>query len=420
MIKYFFLKNYLLCLINFKCMKKIFYLLVVFISVLVSCSKDDSDSTSDSFTNLVVNTKTPIFNSSTNSYSAGGNLSVALQNNNFEYEFGVCYSESPNPNVTNSNTISGYLNNTNFDCTINDLQLGVTYYIKAYVRKTETNEIKYGNEVVFVQPLNLTTNIVKNISLTGFSVTVNVGSDLSNNSERGVCYSTSPNPTISNSRLYDSTTGSGDYTISVDGTLGVSPFYYVSVNTTYYLRSYIYLNGIYYYGNQVTFKSCGYVGGSGGYVFYDKGEITNGWRYLEASTTKLNDPNSTNFKWSNTSTFMSGISQEIGAGLDNSTLIRNSNNFTNIAATMCVFNSNNNVNDWFLPSSKELKELYKLKIAGLVFNPASGPNSFYNKNVLSSSQRDATTCYGINFDNGNEVILGKTEQLYSGWQVRRF
>ena len=124
MIKYFFLKNYLLCLINFKCMKKIFYLLVVFISVLVSCSKDDSDSTSDSFTNLVVNTKTPIFNSSTNSYSAGGNLSVALQNNNFEYEFGVCYSESPNPNVTNSNTISGYLNNTNFDCTINDIQLG--------------------------------------------------------------------------------------------------------------------------------------------------------------------------------------------------------------------------------------------------------------------------------------------------------
>ena len=64
-------------------MKKIFYFFVVFAVALVSCSKDDSDSASDSFENLVVNTKTPIFNSSTNSYSAGGNLSVALQNDNF-------------------------------------------------------------------------------------------------------------------------------------------------------------------------------------------------------------------------------------------------------------------------------------------------------------------------------------------------
>ena len=401
-------------------MKKIFYFFVVFAVALVSCSKDDSDSASDSFENLVVNTKTPIFNSSTNSYSAGGNLSVALQNNNFEYEFGVCYSESPNPNVINSNTVSGYLNNTNFDCLINDIDLGVTYYIKAYVRKLQTNEIKYGNEITFIQPLNLTTNIVKNISLTGFSVTVNVGSDLSNNSERGVCYSTSPNPTVSNERLDDPTNGSGNFTIAVDGVQTFSPSYYVDRNTTYYLRSFVYLNGRYYYGNEVSFKTCGYVGGSGGYVFYDKGETTNGWRYLEASTTKLNDPNSTNFKWSNTSTFMSGISQEIGTGLDNSTLIRNSNNFTNIAATMCIFVSNNSVNDWFLPSIKELKELYKLKIAGLVFNPASGPNSYYNKNVLSSSQRDNTTCYGVNFENGSEVIMTKTDQLYSGWQVRRF
>ena len=387
---------------------------------MVSCSKEDSDSTSDSFENLVVSTKTPIFNALTNSLSTGGNLSVTLQNNNFEYEFGVCYSEIPNPNINNSNTSYGYFNNTNFDSTIYDIELGTTYYIKAYVRKTETNEVKYGNEIAFTQPLNLTTNIVKNISLTGFSVTVNVGNDLSSNSERGVCYSTSPNPTISNSSIDDATNGSGDFTISVDGTQGVSPFYYVNRNTTYYLKSYIYLNGRYYYGNQVSFKTCGYVGGSGGYVYYDKGETTNGWRYLEASTNKLNDPNSSNFKWSSTATYMSNISQEIGTGLENSTLIRSSNNFTNIAASMCIYVSNNNVNDWFLPSFNELKELYKLKIAGLIFNPASGTNSYYNKNVLSSSQRDNSTCYGVNFDNGNEVILSKTDQLYSGWQVRRF
>ena len=141
-------------------MKKTFYFFIVFAVVLVSCSKDDSDSASNSFENLVVNTKTPIFNSSTNSYSAGGNLSVALQNNNFEYEFGVCYSESPNPNVINSNTVSGYLNNTNFDCLINDIELGEPYVFKtvkgANINDGKAVEIKKSKseDIVFLYDLS--------------------------------------------------------------------------------------------------------------------------------------------------------------------------------------------------------------------------------------------------------------------------
>ncbi len=156
------------------------------------------------------------------------------------------------------------------------------------------------------------------------------------------------------------------------------------------------------------------------FIDFDKGETTNGWRYLEASTAKLYDPNSNNFKWSTSDTFMANMSHEIGTGLENSIQIKNSNNFTNVAAAMCIYLSNNSVNDWFLPSIKELKELYKLKVINLITNPASGPNSFYNKNVISSSQWNIDTCLGINFDDGSQVLLPKTSQLYSGWQVRRF
>lgn len=400
------------------------FLVFLSITILQSCSKDDPSNDgpevpSDPFATVTLNTTQPIFDFNSNQLTLGGTLSNNL-GGNYEYSVGVCYNNSPNPTIFNNiSSASGYTGNSFVSYAYSNFNIGTTYYFRAYIQKNSTGEVKYGNEISFIQNIDLTTSIVKNISLNGFSVDVNVGANLSANYERGICYSTSQNPTVSNQKIQDPTNGSGIFNITVNGITG-SPFYYVNKNTTYYLRSYVNMGGQYYYGNQVSFKTCGYIGGSGGYVFYDKGENTNGWRYLEAAVNKLNDPNSTNFKWSNSSTFMSNISLEIGTGLENSILIKNSNNYTNIAAAMCVYVSNNNVNDWFLPSINELKELYKLKQAGLIFNPSSGTNSYYNKNVLSSSQRDANQCYGINFDNGQEVILGKNEQLYSAWQVRRF
>jgi hypothetical protein len=396
-------------------LKKLLYLLIILFSF--SCSKDDETTppAPKTFSNLVIKTIQPTLESNNLSFNSGGNLSYA----DYSFVAGVCYNKTGNPTINDNVSTLGSTGTQNYFVNVNNIEFGATYYVRAYAQNGSTGEVKYGNELSIVIPSSIATGIVKNISVSGFSVDVNVASNLSSNEERGICYSTSQNPTVFNSSYSDSTNGAGNFTISLDGGI-LSPNYYVSSNTTYYLKSYVKINSTYYYGNQVSFKTPGFIGGSGGYVFFDKGETTNGWRYLEASTVKLNDPSSNNFKWAVSDGFMSNISQEIGTGLENSVQIKSTNNFTNVAAAMSVYLANNNVNDWFLPSIKELKELYKLKSIGLIGSPASGTNSFYNKNVLSSSQLNSTTCYGINFDDGSQVLLAKTSQLYSGWQVRRF
>lgn len=396
-------------------LKKLLYLLIILFSI--SCSKDDETPlpTPKTFSDLVITTIQPTLESNNLSFNTGGNLSFI----DYYIESGVCYNKTGNPTINDNLAYANSSPSQNYFINVSNIEFGATYYVKAYAKNTSTGEVKYGSQLSVVIPSSITTSIVKNISVSGFSVDVNVASNLSSNEERGICYSTSQNPTVFNSSYSDSTNGAGNFTISLDGGI-LSPNYYVSSNTTYYLKSYVRINSTYYYGNQVSFKTPGFIGGSGGYVFFDKGETTNGWRYLEASTVKLNDPSSNNFKWAVSDGFMSNISQEIGTGLENSVQIKSTNNFTNVAAAMSVYLANNNVNDWFLPSIKELKELYKLKSIGLIGSPASGTNSFYNKNVLSSSQLNSTTCYGINFDDGSQVLLAKTSQLYSGWQVRRF
>ncbi|WP_294237485.1 hypothetical protein [Chryseobacterium sp. sg2396] len=391
---------------------------ITFLLLIFSCSNSNDDLNSNNgglgaFNFNAVNiTTTGVFNTSSLTISTGGNASTNIPNN---YNYGVCYSTSPNPTVNNS-IVNAYDNsNGNFTNTIKVEDLGKTYYIRAFIKEGSTNIVKYGNEVSVSIPADIITGIAKNISLDSFTVECNVGSLLTTNSERGICLSTSPNPTISNNIQVNPTAGLGSYIMNVDLNQMMTSTY----NKTFYVRSYVKFNGSVYYGNEITFKSAGYIGGSGGYIFYDKGEVTNGWRYLEAPATKLNDPGSNNFQWSTVTGFLSNIQTEIGTGKENSLIIKAANNYTNIAAAMAIYNSVNNVNDWFLPSLNELKELYKLKKVGLIFSPSSGSNSYYNKTVLSSSQYSQDSCYGIDFETGAQVVLSKTLRVYSGWQIRR-
>ncbi len=63
--------------------------------------------------------------------------------------------------------------------------------------------------------------------------------------ERGVCWSTSPNPTVSNNRTIDGT-GSADFTSTLTGLTGTS---------TYYIRAYVKNSAGYAYGNTLTYNS---------------------------------------------------------------------------------------------------------------------------------------------------------------------
>jgi len=126
----------------------------------------------------------------------------------------------------------------------------------------------------------------------------------------------------------------------------------------------------------------GDIGPAGGFVFYDKGVFSNGWRYLEAA------PAETEFtaQWTRMEeyqvgrgkdrethyrggTAVSGTGTVIGSGKRNTELIVESlrrAGQTGMAAQLCANLKFDNFTDWFLPSKDELDLMYKnLKLKGL-------------------------------------------------------
>lgn len=356
------------------------------------------------FSDIVLTTTVPTFLNNTLNVVCGGISSLnlnAIQN----IEYGVCYSNLQNPTYFNGSNGSTNLGLKNFEVTIYNVEFGATYYFRAYARNFQTGEVIYGNEQSLAIPLSLSTLKVKNISTDGFFVDIKIGSNLSSNSQLGICYSTSQNPTVANTKVANITQGSGIFTIQAISN--------INKDTTYYVKSYVLVNNQYYYGNQLTVRTTGYVGGTGGYVFYDKGELTNGWRYLEAAPSNLTTQAiGEYFKWSCNTNFIPNISIEIGTGLENTNAIRAACNFTNVAATMCNFQSLNNKTDWFLPSLNELKELYKLKRENVI-------SSNFDYYVWSSSQSSNGLSFALNFSNNQQVTFSKSSTCWA-WQVRRF
>ena len=94
--------------------------------------------------------------------------------------------------------------------------------------------------------LSVTTGTVTNITTTTATCSGNVTSDGGSSvTARGVCWSTSQNPTTSNSKTTNGT-GLGTYTSNITG---------LSPNTTYYVRAYATNANGTAYGEQRTFKS---------------------------------------------------------------------------------------------------------------------------------------------------------------------
>ena len=161
---------------------------------------------------------------------------------------GVCWSTSQNTTINDPHTSDG--NGTgNFTSSITGLAANTTYYVRAYA----TNEAgtAYGDLKIFTTqhaitiPI-VTTNEVIEITQTSATSGGNVISEgYGNVSAKGVCWSTSENPTISDSHTTDGSS-TGTYTSSITG---------LTANTTYYVRAYATNEVGTGYGNQVTFTT---------------------------------------------------------------------------------------------------------------------------------------------------------------------
>ncbi len=149
---------------------------------------------------------------------------------------GVCWSTSHNPTLQNA-YVAGQITNPNsenyyfYNCEVEGLQPNTDYYARAYITRYGITE--YSSERHFTTPLpdapevitGSVFNITKNSATCGGIVTNDHGYPVT---ARGVCWSTSPIPTLSNSFTQDGS-GLGDFTSQISG---------LSPNTLYWVRAY--------------------------------------------------------------------------------------------------------------------------------------------------------------------------------------
>ncbi len=189
--------------------------------------------TTDSITSI-----TAISATSGGNITDDGGLSVTAR--------GVCWSTSPNPTVNDSHTTDG-TGTGGFIGSITDLEISTTYYVRAYA--TTNAGTGYGEQVSFTTrdgiPTVTTaevTDIQGETATCGGNVTDNFGLAVI---ARGVCWSTSPTPTLDDSHTTNGS-GNGSFSSSITG---------LTISTTYYVRAYATTSAGTGYGEQVSFTT---------------------------------------------------------------------------------------------------------------------------------------------------------------------
>jgi hypothetical protein len=322
---------------------------------------------------------------------------------------GVVYSNDSNPTLGSSINIPVDESSVFFD-SINSnngsiLTPNTKYYVRAYV-VTENNNHVYGNQVVFTTlaytPPTVLTSPVTTITSNSAKFSGNVSNANGNLIlERGIIYSTSPNPILNAENkiimgggvgLFDSTTS---YSLR-QSTLVLNP------GTTYYVKSYVInQNNMITYGSQVTFTtlSVGQTGPGGGIVFFNKGDTIGGWQYLEAELANRNFWNGEagGPGWGCETSSIPGTKPEIGYGEINTNIIVANCSDSLFAAKTCFNLVQGGQSDWVLPSIDELLIMYR----NLVF---TNNGNIINGNIpyWSSTQSDYSIyeVYTLNGEGG--------------------
>ena len=245
-----------------------------------------------------------------------------------------------------------------------------------------------GNIVTPTLTTNAVTGITSNSATFGGAISNANGNQIM---ERGIVYSTSPNPTLGSNKIM---IGSGIGTFDTISGFVYQYAHLLNPNTTYYARAYaVTENNISFYGNEVSFTtlSVGQVGPGGGIVFFNKGNSTGGWQYLETATSDQ----STGIAWGCDGTSIPGTQLTVGSGEANTSLIVAGCNEASFAAKICDNLSLGGQSDWFLPALDELYLVYK----NLHQNGQGNFNGSWG--YWSSSDYTTSMAFFINFTNGN-------------------
>ena len=161
---------------------------------------------------------------------------------------GFCYALHENPTMADSVLLCGEGTGA-FEGTLTGLAEDTRYYVKAFA----TNRVGtvYGSQKTFKTLLTVNLPEVTTLEVTDITQTTATGggnvtsSGNSEVTERGICWSTSHNPTTSDSHK-SSGSGTGSFTVDMTG---------LTANTTYYVRAYAKNSVGTAYGSEVSFTT---------------------------------------------------------------------------------------------------------------------------------------------------------------------
>lgn len=174
------------------------------------------------------------------------------------------------------------------------------------------------------------------------------------------------------------------------------------------------IDSITYNNNTGVNYSIGDNGPAGGYVVYDKGSYSFGWRYIELSP---NDLNSSEADGSCAGNVSSSMQSGIGNGRNNTmVLVDQCGSDPSAASTVCynylLINDGVNYDDWYLPNIQEFTLIYN------VFVSMGKPNSWLLKDdtnfwhYWTSSYINSIESYGIRLSDGNVSVESSNETHY--------
>ena len=189
-------------------------------------------------------------------------VNVSVENpENENIEFGIVYGNSPSPNLSN-NIYQSPGSSTGGPCWINDLVIGKTYYIRAYVHNLTNGDYVLSNsDVVYthnIPDINLTAD--ETVTLTATSAkcsatlyyldyftanSTTVSIDFNPVVSCGFVYGTEANPSLSSPNM----TNEGSQTSYTSSITDLKP------NTKYYARPYATTKTGTYYGNEISFTT---------------------------------------------------------------------------------------------------------------------------------------------------------------------
>lgn len=309
---------------------------------------------------------------------------------------GVCWSTSANPTVDLTTKTTNGTGIGNFTSNITGLTLGTTYYVRAYARNSAG--VAYGNEATFTTAgaalASISTTSPGSITLEsavcGGVITNDGGAAVT---MRGICWSTSPDPTIALATKTAEGPGFGTF---------ISNLTSLTPGTIYYVRAYATNSAGTSYGTTRSLTTTALTVGmnfAGGKVAYilqpgDPGYVAGGVHGLIAATVDQ----STAMGWGCSSTIVAGTSAALGSGLANTNLIVAACAPTN-AASICADLVSGGYSDWYLPSKDELNKLFQNRAA---------IGGFTTGWYRSSTQSSASYAWEQRFDTGNQVAYPKT------------